>query len=629
MPGMWPSSAKKNTPIKSFKLKTWPPANKPQFPFRNWKRILNPTMPNYRTHTALACATVSPGTVVTLAGWVHRRRDLGALMFIQLRDRSGIIQLVLDAQQNPVLHEQASPLRSEWVIQVTGTVHMREAANQKSEQPTGHVEITVTALTILNRAEVPVFAIAEPQDVEEITRLTYRYLDLRRPEQAAFIRTRHHIVQSIRTYLNQADFLEIETPFLTKSTPEGARDYLVPSRVHPGHFYALPQSPQLFKQLLMMSGFEGYYQVARCFRDEDLRADRQPEFTQIDIEASFVRASDIRKLVTGLMAAVFASVDIPMPEVGQLTYDDAMSRYGTDRPDLRFGLPILDVTAVCAGADFQVFRSVIENGGSVRAIRIPDGKKWISRKVLDDWTALIKENGLAGLAWMALEGDAILSPISKFFTPEQLGILVKSCGAQSGDVVVFGAHAQTKTVLTALGTLRVEMARRGNLYETPWALAWVTDFPLFEKNKETGRADAVHHPFTSPLAPDRHWLESDIFAVPADAYDLVLNGIELGGGSIRIHDPVLQDRVFQILGLTAAEIQEKFGFFITALKYGTPPHGGLALGLDRVVMLLTGAQSLRDVIAFPKTASASCPLTQAPSPVTSGQLAELHLRADV
>ncbi|MEK7299265.1 MAG: amino acid--tRNA ligase-related protein, partial [Candidatus Margulisiibacteriota bacterium] len=323
------------------------------------------------------------------------------------------------------------------------------------------------------------------------------------------------------------------------------------------------------------------------------------------------------------------TVGIRMPDIGHMTYDEALSCYGTDRPDLRFGLPILDVTAVCAGVDFQVFRSVIENGGSVRAIRIPGGKPWISRKVLDDWTALAKENGLAGLAWMTLEGDAISSPISKFFTPEQLSILVKSCGAQSGDVVVFGAHAQTKTVLTALGTLRLEMARRGNLYEIPWALTWVTDFPLFEKNKETGHADAMHHPFTSPLGSDRHLLESDIFAVKADAYDLVLNGIELGGGSMRIHDPILQDKIFHLLGLSAQEIQEKFGFFITALNYGTPPHGGLALGLDRVVMLLTGAQSLRDVIAFPKTASASCPLTQAPSPVTSGQLTELHLRANV
>ena len=582
-----------------------------------------------RTHT---CNDLGPDFLdreTILMGWVLRRRDHGGVIFIDLRDRWGITQIVFNPEINEAVHAKAHQLRSEWVIAVRGTVARRPAAMENHKLKTGAIEVLVHELRILNTSETPPFPLDEDIEVSDTLRLQYRYLDLRRPEIANNLVLRHQALQTVRSYLNDNSFLEIETPMLTRSTPEGARDYLVPSRVNAGKFYALPQSPQLFKQILMVAGMDRYYQIVKCFRDEDLRADRQPEFTQIDMELSFITEAEIITLVEGMIKNLFKAVrGIELqPPFAQMTYDEAMRRYGTDRPDTRFGLELVDLTETLRGCGFKVFQSAIEKGGVVKAINAK-GCGGFSRKDLDDLTEFAGRFGARGMAWIKIKEDEWQSPITKFFSPEEIAAMATALDARPGDLILFGAD-QTRTVHQVLAELRLELARRLGLIEPgSFSFLWVTDFPLLEYDDEARRYTAVHHPFTAPREDQLDLLATDPGAVKSRAYDLVLNGSEIGGGSIRIHNPAMQQQIFKALGIDAEEAREKFGFLLRALELGAPPHGGIAFGVDRLMMLLTGSSSIRDVIAFPKTQKATCPLTDAPSPVARKQLTELHLRPD-
>lgn len=583
-----------------------------------------------RTHHNNVLGKDNIGEEVILMGWVLRRRDHGGVIFIDLRDRRGITQVVFNPEVNPEVHEKAHQIRSEWVLAVRGRVEARPGDMANPKLTTGEIEVLVDELRILNKSETPPFPLDEESDVSDNIRLQYRYLDLRRPEMGENLVMRHRAVQSLRNYLNDNDFLDIETPMLTRSTPEGARDYLVPSRVNAGKFYALPQSPQLFKQLLMMAGMDRYYQIVKCFRDEDLRADRQPEFTQIDIEMSFIDEEQVIEVVEGMIATLFTDtleIDVA-PPFKRITYDEAMDRFGTDRPDMRFGLELIDLTEIAAGCSFKVFRGAADGGGTVRAINAK-GCSHFSRKDLDVLTEYVLQFGAKGLAWVKMKANGEWqSPIGKFFTEEERASINEALGAEEGDLLFFGAD-KSSVVFQSLGELRVELARRLDmLKEDEFNFVWVTDFPLVEYDEKEKRYQALHHPFTAPRQEDIPLLDSDPGKVYSRAYDLVLNGTEIGGGSIRIHQQDVQAKVLEALGISAEEANQKFGFLLKSLELGAPPHGGIAFGLDRLLMIITGSSSIRNVIAFPKTQKATCPLTEAPASVSRKQLTELYLRPD-
>ena len=568
------------------------------------------------------------GKPVTLMGWVQTRRDLGALIFIDLRDRSGLMQVVFDASKFQGDFSAVEGLRSEFVIAVQGEIVKRDDATINEKLPTGLIEVKVDALKVLSKAQTPPFEIEDGSKVRDELRLKYRYLDLRRAELQKVLMMRHQIAQVTREYLNKNGFLEIETPMLIKSTPEGARDYLVPSRVHPGSFYALPQSPQIFKQILMVSGYDRYYQITKCFRDEDLRADRQPEFTQIDMELSFVEADDVMNVNEGLIKSIFKSAldkDISTP-FKRITYKEAMERYGSDKPDTRFGLELVNVSDLVKDTDFKVFASVVEKGGSVRAINVKGAVDAFARREIDALVDFVKIYGAKGMAWISMKEDGMQSPITKFFSEDQLNALLKKVDAETGDIIFFVGDTE-KVVFDSLGNLRLKLAEKLNLIEEgTYDLLWVTEFPMFEYSEEEKRFTAMHHPFTAPLDEDLDLFETAPEKMRAKAYDMVLNGNEIGGGSVRIHSNDVQQKMFKALGFTEESAEERFGYFLEALKYGTPPHGGLAFGLDRIVMLLAGRDSIKDVIAFPKVQNASCLMSEAPAPVESKQLRELALR---
>nr|WP_277998273.1 aspartate--tRNA ligase [Zhaonella formicivorans] len=567
---------------------------------------------------------------VVLMGWVHKRRDHGGLIFVDLRDRSGIVQVVFNPEISAEAFEKAEEVRSEYVLAVRGKVVARPEGTINKNLATGEIEVYAEELRILNRAKTPPFYIAENIDVDETVRLRYRYLDLRRPDMQQAMILRHKTTKAMRDFLDKHGFLEIETPMLTKSTPEGARDYLVPSRVHPGEFFALPQSPQIFKQILMVAGMDRYFQIVRCFRDEDLRADRQPEFTQLDMEMSFVEREDIINLVENMMAFIFRetlSVELTVP-FPRLTYQEAMDRFGSDKPDLRFGIELKDVSEIVANSGFKVFSEAVARGGQVKGINA-EGCAHYSRKEIDDLTKLAAVYGAKGLAWIALTPEGLKSPIAKFFTETELNAILERLRAKTGDLLLFVADTP-QVVADALGHLRLEFAKRLNLINPQeFNFAWVIDFPLLEWDPEEKRYVAIHHPFTAPLEEDLALLDTDPGIARAQAYDLILNGIELGGGSIRIHRRPIQEKMFSLLGLSPEEAVEKFGFMLEAFEYGTPPHGGIAFGLDRMLMLMCGKDTIRDVIAFPKTQSATDLMTQAPSTVANKQLRELHIKLDV
>ena len=582
----------------------------------------------WRTHNCGALRRENVGQEAVLMGWVNSRRDLGSLIFIDLRDREGITQVVFDPQVEPNIHKRARVLRNEWVLAVRGIVTPRLEGQENPSMPTGEVELKVRELKILNLTEPPPFQVDGAVDASETLRLKYRYLELRRPQLFNNFRKRHRIASCIREYLDREGFIEVETPFLTRSTPEGARDYLVPSRVNRGRFYALPQSPQLFKQLLMMAGFDRYYQIVRCFRDEDLRADRQPEFTQVDLEMAFVDEERVMGVFETMMEELFEKVldhriDSPIP---RLTFQDAMDRFGTDRPDLRFGMEICDISHIAARSDFRVFQGAVDSGGRVKGILVKGAASAYSRKGLDELSGVVRAAGAKGLAWIKVTDGTWQSSLTKFFSENDRRALNQALGAGSEDLILIVAD-KGETVNRALGALRLEVAWHLDLIpEDRYAFVWITQFPLFEYDETEGRLAAVHHPFTSPFEEDLNLLSEDPEKVRARAYDLVLNGSEIGGGSIRIHRLSVQEEIFRTLGISPEEARSKFGFLLDALKYGAPPHGGMALGFDRLVAIMTGVRSIREIIAFPKTTSAGCLLTDAPSLVDEDQLKELGLR---
>lgn len=583
-----------------------------------------------RTHDCNSLTEAALDQEVVLMGWVLKRRDHGGLIFIDLRDRKGVTQVVFSPETDAVSHEKAHSLRSEYVIAVRGTVRRRPKGMENPKLHTGMIEVVSKELKILNASKTPPFPLDEEEDVSENLRFKYRYVDLRRPHMLQSLELRHKVCQAIRNYLNEKDFLEIETPMLTKSTPEGARDYLVPCRLSPGTFYALPQSPQLYKQILMISGLERYYQIARCFRDEDLRADRQPEFTQLDMELSFVEEEDIIYLIEGLIKHIFFDtlgyeLTPPFP---RFTYDETMERFGTDRPDIRFGLELKDITDIASLCGVGIFQKAISSGGVVKAINAK-GMGDLSRKEIDELTELAISHGAKGLAWVKIKKDGEWqSPIAKFFKKEEMDNISKRLNFSWGDILFFGAD-QKAAVCKILGELRFELARRRNLIkEDTFSFVWITDFPLLEYNDELQRFQAMHHPFTSPVEEDVELLVTDPSKAGARAYDLVLNGVEIGGGSIRVHLPQVQELIFKALSIDEDEAREKFGFLMDALSYGAPPHGGIAFGLDRMIMLMAKRETIRDVIAFPKTQKGQCLLTQSPTRVSITQLAELALKPD-
>ncbi|MFA5536207.1 MAG: aspartate--tRNA ligase, partial [Bacillota bacterium] len=582
-----------------------------------------------RTHNCGELGLDQVGQIVTIMGWVSKRRDHGGLIFLDLRDRSGVVQGVLSPEQNEAVFKMGEAIRSEYVLALQGRVRHRPAGTENIALQTRPIEVEVEALTIFNKAKTPPFYIADQIEVDENLRLKYRYLDLRRPEMQSALILRHKVVKNIRDFLDKKGFLDIETPILTKSTPEGARDYLVPSRVHPGEFFALPQSPQIYKQLLMVAGIEKYFQVARCFRDEDLRADRQPEFTQLDMEISFANQGKIMDLVEEMFFYVFKNtlgVELKSP-FPRLTYQEAMDKYGSDKPDLRFGLELRDITDLVVDCDFKVFAAVAKKGGQVKGIKIP-GCATYSRKEIDDLTKLVAVYGAKGLAWVALTDDGIKSPIAKFFKETELEQIVGRLEGKTKDLLLFVAD-QPAIVAQSLGNLRVEFGKRlGLINPDEFNLAWVVEFPLLEYSQEEKRYVAVHHPFTSPLKEDVPLLDLEPLKARAQAYDLILNGVEVGGGSIRIHERKNQEKLFSLLGFSQEEAKSKFGFLLDAFEYGTPPHGGIAFGLDRLLMLMAAKDTIRDVMAFPKTQSASDPMMLAPSAVSKEQLQELKLRPD-
>ncbi|GIN89727.1 aspartate--tRNA ligase [Siminovitchia terrae] len=570
------------------------------------------------------------GESVQLKGWVQRRRDLGGLIFIDLRDRTGVVQIVFNPEVSKEALETAETLRNEFVIDVKGEVVKREESTFNPKIKTGTIEVIVNEVTIINKAKTPPFMIEDRTDAAEDIRLKYRYLDLRRSEMFEVFKMRHDVTKTIRNYLDEDGFLDIETPMLTKSTPEGARDYLVPSRVHPGEFYALPQSPQLFKQLLMVSGFDKYYQIARCFRDEDLRADRQPEFTQVDIEASFMDQKEIMEMVEKMMGKIMKDVKgIDVPEhFPVMTYDEAMARFGSDKPDTRFEMELQDVSEIVKESGFKVFSGAIQSGGQVKSIVVKQAAEKYSRKDIDALGEFAAIYGAKGLAWMKVEEDGIKGPIAKFFNEEEVKQLTTFLQAEVGDLILYVADKKS-VVADSLNALRLKLGKElGLIDESKFNFLWVVDWPLLEYDEEEGRYTAAHHPFTMPVREDVEYLETNPERVRAQAYDLVLNGYELGGGSLRIFERDVQEKMFTALGFSPEEAQEQFGFLLEAFEYGTPPHGGIALGLDRMVMLLAGRSSLRDTIAFPKTASASDLLMKAPDEVDSKQLKELHLQVE-
>ncbi len=579
-----------------------------------------------RTHYCGTLNAENIGEEVVVSGWVQRQRDLGALIFIDLRDRTGVIQLAFDDSTEKSIFEKAFSARSEYVLMAKGVV--RERSSKNKDIPTGDVEIEVNDLRVLGVSETPPFEIVENCQTSEVTRLKYRYLDLRRPDLQKNILLRHKITKITRDYFDENGFIEIETPMLIRSTPEGARDFLVPSRIHNGSFYALPQSPQLYKQLSMVAGFDRYMQIARCFRDEDLRADRQPEFTQIDLEMSFVDVDDVMNMGEGYIQRVFKEamgVDIQLP-LPRLTYKDAMERYGSDKPDTRYGMELCDLGDVVKNCGFGVFTSALEAGGAVYCITAKNAVNTLTRKEIDKLTEFVRGIGAKGLAFARLMPDSLASSFAKFLTEDEMNALLNKAGAETGDVVLIVADAKKNSVLSVLGALRQEVAKKLDIIPTDkYNLLWITEFPFFEWDEDAQTFVAMHHPFTSPMDECLEYLETDKAQVRAKAYDLVLNGIELSSGSIRITDPVLQKRMFTLLGLSDEEAYEKFGFLTDAFKFGPPPHGGMGIGLDRLVMQMIGADSLRDVIAFPKLQNASEPMTECPSPVDTLQLDELGI----
>ena len=579
-----------------------------------------------------ACGLVTEkeiGETIKVSGWVNRRRDHGGLIFIDLRDRSGLLQIVFDEQFNDF--ETVEKLRNEYVVEVIGTLRKRSEEAINPKLPTGSIELLGISIKLLNKAKTPVFDVNEETSIDENIRLKYRYLDLRRPEMQKNIILRHHVTMAMRRFLDERGFLEIETPMLAKSTPEGARDYLVPSRVHPGNFFALPQSPQQYKQILMVAGMEKYFQIARCFRDEDLRADRQPEFTQLDMEMSFVDREDIMALVTDMMGYLFKETlnkELPA-EFPRITYDEAMNRYGSDRPDLRFDLPLYDIGPIVANTDFKVFKSILDKGGMIKGINGKGCSDALSRRDIDSLTSFVNVYGAKGLAWIAITEDGIKSTIAKFLAEEELAGIINAMGGEKGDLLMFVADKK-EVVNDSLGALRIEIAKCLDLIdENELNFVWVTDFPLLEYDKDEKRYVAIHHMFTHPNPEDMDKLESDPLSVRALAYDLVLNGTELGGGSIRIYEKELQERIFKLIGFSEEEADEQFGFMLEAFSYGAPPHGGVAFGLDRMIMLMRNRQSIRDVIALPKNQSAADLMSVAPSSVTEKQLEELSIELNL